>query len=313
MDKLVSVIVPVYNVDRYLGRCIKSIMQQSYRNLEIILVDDGSTDNSGTICDTFKETDDRIIVIHKENGGLSDARNAGIKMFTGEYVTFIDSDDYVSPDMISLMLTVLKQSSCQIVQCEFVRGKDDTYKFTGNGKYKVYNKRNAFENRDVHVCVCGKLYEKSLIKGRYFPIGKINEDEYYTYKCVYESNRTAIMPDALYYYFQRSNSIMHKKKTYLNMDILDAFDERIKYFQDRKEERLVIISRKEKCIREALLYARAKGCIDEKEKREYLKKLFRVEYLKIKKENFSMRERAFLKVYYYFPSVVNILLERKIR
>lgn len=308
-----SVIVPVYNVDRYLGRCIKSIMQQSYRNLEIILVDDGSTDNSGTICDTFKETDDRIIVIHKENGGLSDARNAGIKMFTGEYVTFIDSDDYVSPDMISLMLTVLKQSSCQIVQCEFVRGKDDTYKFTGNGKYKVYNKSNAFENRDVHVCVCGKLYEKSLIKGRYFPIGKINEDEYYTYKCVYESNRTAIMPDALYYYFQRSNSIMHKKKTYLNMDILDAFDERIKYFQDRKEERLVIISRKEKCIREALLYARAKGCIDEKEKREYLKKLFRVEYLKIKKENFSMRERAFLKVYYYFPSVVNILLERKIR
>lgn len=313
MDKLVSVIVPVYNVDRYLGRCIKSIMQQSYRNLEIILVDDGSTDKSGTICDTFKETDDRIIVIHKENGGLSDARNAGIKMFTGEYVTFIDSDDYVSPDMISLMLTVLKQSSCQIVQCEFVRGKDDTYKFTGNGKYKVYNKRNAFENRDVHVCVWGKLYEKSLIKGRYFPIGKINEDEYYTYKCVYESNRTAIMPDALYYYFQRSNSIMHKKKTYLNMDILDAFDERIKYFQDRKEERLVIISRKEKCIREALLYARAKGCIDEKEKREYLKKLFRVEYLKIKKENFSMRERAFLKVYYYFPSVVNILLERKIR
>ena len=313
MDKLVSVIVPVYNVDRYLGRCIKSIMQQSYRNLEIILVDDGSTDNSGTICDTFKETDDRIIVIHKENGGLSDARNAGIKMFTGEYVTFIDSDDYVSPDMISLMLTVLKQSSCQIVQCEFVRGKDDTYKFTGNGKYKVYNKRNAFENRDVHVCVWGKLYEKSLIKGRYFPIGKINEDEYYTYKCVYESNRTAIMPDALYYYFQRSNSIMHKKKTYLNMDILDAFDERIKYFQDRKEERLVIISRKEKCIREALLYARAKGCIDEKEKREYLKNLFRVEYLKIKKENFSMRERAFLKVYYYFPSVVNILLERKIR
>ena len=109
MDKLVSVIVPVYNVDRYLGRCIKSIMQQSYRNLEIILVDDGSTDNSGTICDTFKETDDRIIVIHKENGGLSDARNAGIKVFTGEYVTFIDSDDYVSSDMISSMLTVLKQ------------------------------------------------------------------------------------------------------------------------------------------------------------------------------------------------------------
>ena len=259
-------IVPVYNVDRYLGRCIKSIMQQSYRNLEIILVDDGSTDNSGTICDTFKETDDRIIVIHKENGGLSDARNAGIKMFTGEYVTFIDSDDYVSPDMISLMLTVLKQSSCQIVQCEFVRGKDDTYKFTGNGKYKVYNKRNAFENRDVHVCAPGKLYVSSVIKDRYFPKGRINEDEYYTYKCVYESDGIAVMSDGLYYYFQQPDSIMHKKKAYLNIDILGAFDERIEYFRSRQEERLAIISQKEKCIRETLLYARAKGCVDEKEK-----------------------------------------------
>ena len=121
------------------------------------------------------------------------------------------------------------------------------------------------------------------------------------------------MSDGLYYYFQQPDSIMHKKKAYLNIDILDAFDERIEYFRSRQEERLAIISQKEKCIRETLLYARAKGCIDEKEKREYLKKLFRVEYLKIKKENFSMRERAFLKVYYYFPSVVNILLERKIR
>ena len=313
MEKLVSIIVPVYNVDKYLERCVNSIIQQSYRNLEIILVDDGSTDNSGTICDTYKEKDDRIIVIHKENGGLSDARNAGIKIFTGEYVTFIDSDDYVSLDMISYMMLVLEKTACKVVQCEYAKGYDENYKFHYSGKYIVYDNSVVCENRDVHVCVWGKLYEKSLIKGRYFPIGKINEDEYYTYKCVYESNRTAIMPDALYYYFQRSNSIMHKKKTYLNMDILDAFDERIKYFQDRKEERLVIISRKEKCIREALLYARAKGCIDEKEKREYLKKLFRVEYLKIKKENFSMRERVFLKVYYYFPSVVNILLERKIR
>ena len=103
MEKLVSIIVPVYNVDKYLERCVNSIIQQSYRNLEIILVDDGSTDNSGTICDTYKEKDDRIIVIHKENGGLSDARNAGIKIFTGEYVTFIDSDDYVSLDMICLL------------------------------------------------------------------------------------------------------------------------------------------------------------------------------------------------------------------
>jgi len=234
-------------------------------------------------------------------------------MFTGEYVTFIDSDDYVSPDMISLMLTVLKQSSCQIVQCEFVRGKDDTYKFTGNGKYKVYNKRNAFENRDVHVCAPGKLYVSSVIKDRYFPKGRINEDEYYTYKCVYESDGIAVMSDGLYYYFQQPDSIMHKKKAYLNIDILGAFDERIEYFRSRQEERLAIISQKEKCIRETLLYARAKGCVDEKEKREYLKKMFKAEYLQIKGEHFGIKESIFLKTYYSLPFVVNILLERKIR
>ena len=212
-----------------------------------------------------------------------------------------------------LFRSVLKQSSCQIVQCEFVRGKDDAYKFTGNGKYKVYNKRNAFENRDVHVCAPGKLYESSVIKDRYFPKGRINEDEYYTYKCVYESDGIAVMSDGLYYYFQQPDSIMHKKKAYLNIDILDAFDERIEYFRNRQEERLAIISQKEKCIRETLLYARAKDCVDEKEKREYLKKMYKAEYFQIKGERFGMKESIFLKTYYYLPFAVNILLERKIR
>lgn len=121
MNKLVSVIVPVYNVEKYLERCINSIIQQSYNNLEIILIDDGSTDASGKICDEYKEKDDRIIVIHKENGGLSDARNAGIKIFTGEYVTFIDSDDYVSKNMVSNMLDILEKSSCRIVQVESIK------------------------------------------------------------------------------------------------------------------------------------------------------------------------------------------------
>ena len=182
-----------------------------------------------------------------------------------------------------------------------------------NGKYKVYNKRNAFENRDVHVCAPGKLYVSSVIKDRYFPKGRINEDEYYTYKCVYESDGIAVMSDGLYYYFQQPDSIMHKKKAYLNIDILGAFDERIEYFRSRQEERLAIISQKEKCIRETLLYARAKGCVDEKEKREYLKKMFKAEYLQIKGEHFGIKESIFLKTYYSLPFVVNILLERKIR
>lgn len=163
------------------------------------------------------------------------------------------------------------------------------------------------------MCAPGKLYESSVIKDRYFPKGRINEDEYYTYKCVYESDGIAVMSDGLYYYFQQPDSIMHKKKAYLNIDILDAFDERIEYFRNRQEERLAIISQKEKCIRETLLYARAKDCVDEKEKREYLKKMYKAEYFQIKGERFGMKESIFLKTYYYLPFAVNILLERKIR
>ena len=129
MNTMISIIIPVYKVEKYLDKCIKSIVSQTYSNLEIILVDDGSTDNSGMICDKYKEKDKRIIVIHKKNGGLSDARNAGIKIFTGECVTFIDSDDYVSSNMIMSMLDVLEKTSSKLVQCEFIKGQDQFYKF----------------------------------------------------------------------------------------------------------------------------------------------------------------------------------------
>lgn len=312
MKKLVSVIVPVYNVEKYLERCIESIIHQSYRNLEIILVDDGSTDNSGMICDKYKEKDKRIIVIHKKNGGLSDARNAGIKIFTGECVTFIDSDDYVSSNMIMSMLDVLEKTSSKLVQCEFIKGQDQFYKFKKVGKYTVYNRKNAFEDRKVHVCVCGKLYERSLIREKYFPTGKINEDEFYTYKCIYEAEKIAVMRDKMYYYFQQPDSIMHKRRPYLNMDILTAYDERIDFFLQKKEERLTILSIKEKCIREVLLYARAKGCLDEVEKRKYLKKMFKHDYEKIRHQKYSKKEKFFLELYYYIPSVMNFILERKV-
>lgn len=313
MNKLVSIIVPVYNVEKYLERCINSIIQQSYNDLEIILIDDGSTDASGKICDEYKEKDDRIIVIHKENGGLSDARNAGIKIFTGEYVTFIDSDDYVSKNMVSNMLDILEKSSCRIVQVEFIKGYAYDYTFMETGEYRVYSKREAFENRDVHVCVCGKMYESSIARERYFPVGKINEDEYYTYKCVYEAEKIAVMKDKMYYYFQQPNSIMHKKSSYLRLDALEAYDERIEYFHQKKEERLANISIKEKCIRETLLYARAKGCTDEKEKRSYLQSLFKSDYKKIRGQRYSVKEQLFLESYYHIPKVINLILERKVR
>lgn len=311
MSKLVSIIVPVYNVDKYLERCLESVINQSYKKLEIILVDDGSTDDSGTICDEYKKKDSRILVVHKENGGLSDARNAGINLATGEYLTFIDSDDYVSTDMIKCMVDLAEKLSCKVIQCKFVSGSDANFQFTYSGKYSIYNANYAFETRDVKVTAWGKLYDIDLIRGRFFPIGKINEDEFYTYQCIYEGGNIAVMDDALYYYYQRPESIMHKKLRTLNLDALDAYEERIKYFLDRKEERLAIISIKEKCIREAFLSAKAKGCCNEK-KRKYLKELYCSDYSLIKKDKFDKKEMIFLKLYRYFPLIMNIFLEGKI-
>ena len=150
---LVSVVVPIYNVEKYLVQCIQTILYQSYRNLEVILVDDGSPDNCGKICDEFAIKDKRIKVIHKNNGGLSDARNVGIDKAMGEYITFIDSDDYIMPDMIeSLMNTIIKER-VDIAQCTFVQCVSDDVESINPGlpkcsEYTVYseNKMSAYLN-----------------------------------------------------------------------------------------------------------------------------------------------------------------------
>ena len=132
MDSLISVIVPIYNVEKYLERCVESIINQTYKNLEIILVDDGSPDNCPQMCDDYAKKDSRIKVVHKKNGGLSDARNAGMKVATGEYVSFIDSDDYISLDFYETLLETIVDNDSDIVECSVV-------KFYENGKFDEYS------------------------------------------------------------------------------------------------------------------------------------------------------------------------------
>ena len=124
--KKVSIIIPVYNVEQYLERCLETVVNQSYKGLEIILVDDGSTDGSGKICDKYKELDERIVCIHKENGGLSSARNAGVNIATGEYFVFVDSDDWVSIRMVETLTKALQKNNSDIVCCEFYNVSDST-------------------------------------------------------------------------------------------------------------------------------------------------------------------------------------------
>ena len=212
---LISVVVPVYNVEKYLIRCLNSIIHQTYKNIEIILIDDGSTDSSGKICDKYGEFDHRIRVIHKENGGLSDARNFGLNVMCGEYVTCIDSDDFVSSFYIENLWNAIKKSEATISMSWFIKYYDgDTVPCPQKlscdnlqvlGREQLYE-RLLYQN-GVEVSAWGKLYKADLFKGVRYPVGKLYEDVPTTYKLIEKSDKIAVIPNIDYYYFQRENSI----------------------------------------------------------------------------------------------------------
>lgn len=311
MEDKISVIVPIYKVEKYLKRCIDSIRNQTYKNLQIILVDDGSPDQCGQICDDCKKIDNRIAVIHKSNGGLSDARNMGLSIADGEYITYIDSDDYISHQMIEILHGVAVKEQCKVVQCEFQSGTEEVYTFPKKGAYIKLDAHNAFETRETKVCVCGKLYHSSIAKNAPFRAGRINEDEFYTYQRIYESGDIILYRLPLYYYFQQSGSIMHRKMEKLNTDIIEAYDERIEYFKAHNEPRLVDISIKEKCIRETILYFKALGCEDKTGMTTMMKELFRRDYSRIKNMAYSRKEKFYLTLFNIYPLLTYPIAKRK--
>lgn len=234
-DHLVSIVVPIYKVKKYLSKCVDSIIAQDYKNLEIILVDDGSPDNCPEICDEYAKKDERIRVVHKENGGLSDARNAGIKVATGEYIAFIDSDDYVAENYISMLLYTLKKYDADISACNYIKVYEDT------GRQEVEPKTdkelvmtNVEAMKDLFilpsnsdVVTWNKLYRTSLFTDNNieFPKGKLHEDNFTTYKLYYYSSKVAFVNVPCYYYLQRKDSIMGQKFNPRRLDVLLALQE----------------------------------------------------------------------------------------
>ena len=235
-NDLVSIVVPVYNVEEYLPRCLASITAQTYRNIEVILVDDGSTDGSGKICDEASAVDARISVIHKTNGGLSDARNAGLSKVRGAWVFFLDSDDYISPCCIEVMLGAALASGAEIVECRFDSISDVSKTKWANptGKYDLYHQPEALERfldyNGTWIMAWNKLYRANLFEGIRFPVGRINEDEFTTPYLVERAHRYASLEDSLYAYVQRDGSIMHSSFSERKLDGLEALLQRLKHF-----------------------------------------------------------------------------------
>ncbi len=240
MKSLISVIVPIYNVEKYLDRCIKSIVNQTYQNLEIILVDDGSTDNSGKICDEYVKKDDRIKVIHKENGGLSDARNVGIENATGRLIGFVDSDDYIDKDMFELLNTDLTKYDADIAICNVKKENENAelLEECGLEEIRVFNKKEALKLliKDlIKSYAWNKLYKIELFAKVRFPVGKTMEDVATTYKIFEKAEKIVFEGNTYYHYINRNESILHKIKPSLILDWNFAINQRYQDLIDKYE------------------------------------------------------------------------------
>lgn len=243
-NDLITIVVPIYNVEKYLERCVDSIIKQSYENLEIILVDDGSTDDSGIMCDEYRRKDSRISVIHKENGGLSDARNVGLERANGKYIAFIDSDDYIDREFVRTLYKLCIDNNANIAQCSFKKVYDNDDKKDRFTKSKIeivnHSGRDAvmeiFGKDYVEYTVAwNKLYETKLFNNIRYPKGKLHEDEATTYKLLYKADVVAVTNEELYYYYIRENSITNKKYTLKRLDYIEELEEQLRFFENRKE------------------------------------------------------------------------------
>lgn len=239
---LISIIVPVYNVEQYLEKCVKSIQNQTYKNIEIILIDDGSTDNSGTICDNIAKSDERIKVVHKKNEGLSATRNYGIKLARGEYIGFVDSDDYIDDDMYEILVNLCEFNNADISMVAYkkIKGNKIIEVSADDGAIEKYDKIEGLKkillNTDIENHACNKLFRRYIFDKILFPVGKKFEDIYAMAKFFEQANKIIYKKEAKYNYLQRNNSIVNTY-TYENLrDYVTATEYRYNYFINKYKE-----------------------------------------------------------------------------
>lgn len=322
-ETLISVIVPVYNVEAYLDKCMESIVNQTYKNIEIVLVDDGSPDNCPSMCDKWAEKDSRIKVIHKQNGGLSDARNAGISYSHGDYITFVDSDDYLAEDCIAVLYDVLRSNNAEMSVASFEYVYHDAVKkrnFTANTEiytpqqYMLSYYANVandamFEKAVSFVISCCKLYKKSLFNEIKFPVGRYHEDEFTTYKLCFCCERIAYIDKSLYFYVQQEGSITNTFSEKRIEDALDAFEERLDFFSKGKDcEELYAVAALDlvRVYKDDYIAAAQQG------NKQFIKKTrcnFKRHYARIKKEGIikqcPLNLRFICTLLYFCPALYN--------
>ena len=281
----ISIVVPVYNVEKYLGRCIESILRQTMTELEIILVNDGSKDSSGEICDQYAAKDSRIKVIHKNNGGLSSARNTGIEHSSSEYIGFIDSDDYIEADMYEVLYRNIKEENADISMCDLIHcyeGREEKKQLAK--EYCVWDSKEAIkvvmEAKKTSVTAVNKLYKRELFSEIRYPLQKLSEDAFVIVELLLKANKVVFTSEKKYYYVHRKNSITTSKFKKNDLDVVEAYHKNYKLIVENYPE--LETTAKMRCMW-ADFYVLDKWCLsDNEEMNNEVKKIIRE-----LKENFS--------------------------
>lgn len=312
----ISVIVPVYKVEPFLHRCVDSILAQSYEDFELILVDDGSPDNCGAICDAYGAKDSRVRVIHQKNGGLSAARNTGIDWVfdnsDSHWLTFVDSDDWIHSDYLKLLYEAAENCCCKISACGF-------YNTTGEAIPQIQDRGISCISADDYYCenyhggatsaACGKLYNRNLFKKLRYPIGKLHEDEFTTYLALYHVGKVAVTPAKFYAYYQNPVGITHSEWSPRRMHVLEAFEQQIAFARETGNDRLL---RKvaEQYIYSSYEQARAAQKVYQKELRRKLQEALKLGdqcgcFPKSAKTRWAYEEAYPCKIYWWLVSRLN--------
>ncbi|MEH7025294.1 glycosyltransferase family 2 protein [Bacillus wiedmannii] len=235
MNPKISIIVPVYKVEQYIHKCIDSILKQTFKEFELILIDDGSPDSCGEICDGYATQDSRIKVIHKENGGLSSARNAGLEIAQGDYIGFVDSDDWIEVDMYELLYSMCVEQECDIAICSSEIHYNDKTVISSSQPFVIHDRYSAMramlEGDLYDEVVWTKLFKRQLLEGIKFPVGMSYEDTAFTYKVIHKCNKVCFIGEPKYHYIKRDNSMMDQAVKEIKIDSVLIYDEMCKFME----------------------------------------------------------------------------------
>ena len=317
----ISIIVPIYNAEIYLEKCIQSILKQTFKDFELILVNDGSKDNSVKICEFYSNVDSRIKIINKVNGGLSSARNEGLKNSKGEYIGFVDSDDYIHPQMYEILYNSIIRKNSDIAICDY----EKVYPEDALEKIEFYNDelKNIQQYSNITALnqfyteygikftpAWNKLYKRFLFENNKFEVGRYHEDEFIMHKLLYNSKCIIYIPIKLYFYFQSQNSIMRKPFNISRLDAVDAYLDRVNFFIKIKEKKLM-----QKALfaysQEFLIhYFKLEDIYPKHKKLKEIKKKYNdklVDVLKLK--YYTKKEKILLIIFFFNPQIYKYIMK----